>query len=218
MILWQKFRISLLVLIFGSILLVLGKVILSPPKDKLASTSFVFPEAVTLPQWQLKASRPVLQPTEEDPELIAQRNYQYIQNNLLLDIEMRYVTVGDVNKLIKKYTEISSSAVVRQQKGIGFYGLGVDHKQAYLSACINPRSGSTFTKEQFHQQNQPSKQSWERLIPWLLGQEELKYTRRCLWAHLSIPLKDSSPEFAYQILEKVWFSWYQYWQSKLPES
>jgi cyanosortase A-associated protein len=50
-----------------------------------------------------------------------------------------------------------------------------------------------------------------------LGQEGLK-DRRCLWAHLSVPLKNSSPEAAYQVLEKAWFSWYQWWQPRFPKS
>jgi len=216
MFIWKQFRIPLLALTFSSVLLVLGKVILLPSPEKGTLTPFVFPEAVPLAQWQLKASSPLPEPTEEHPELIAQKHYQYIQNDLPLNIEMRYVTDGNLRELMRKYTSISSSAVVRQHQKVGYYGLLVNRQRAYLSACINPQGGSTFTPQQLNRKQYLYEGNWERILAWLLSQQSLP-DQRCLWAHLSIPLQNSTPEVAYKKLENTWFSWHQWWQPNFPK-
>ncbi len=219
MFLWKQFRIWLLALTFGSSILVLGKVILLPHLDKSKETAFVFPEKVPLPQWQLSATIALEQPTVEHPELIAHQHYRFIENDLTLDIEMRYLHNlynADVNSLIHSYTNRPSSAIVRQREGVGYYGLGVDKKRAYLSACINPRGGSTFTHIQFRRNRYLEDVRLERLVP-VLQNQELLLDKRCLWAHFSVPLQNSSTDAAYQILEKAWFSWYQWWRPRFPK-
>lgn len=217
MIIWKQFRVPLLALTFSSVVLTLGNVVLLPTKDKSVVTPLVFPEQVPLPEWQLSINTSQEKPTKKHTEILAQKHYRYIKNDLLLDIEMRYVTNGNVVRLLKEYTSILSSANVRQREGVGYYGLGVDKQRAYLSACINIQSGSTFTQEQFNQNQYLYDLDFQRLLSWLLGQERLK-DQRCLWAHLSVPLKNSSPEAAYQVLENAWFSWYQWWQPRFPKS
>lgn len=214
---WKQFRVPLLALTFSSVVLVLGSVVLLPTKDKRAVAPFVFPERVPLSQWQLSISPPLGKPTKQHSELLAQKHYRYMKNDLFLDIEMRYLTDGNVVRLLKEYTSISSSANVRQREGVGYYGVGVDKQRAYLSACINSQGGSTFTLKQFDQNQYFSDLHPQRLLSWLRGQEGFK-DKRCLWAHLSIPLKNSSPEAAYQVLENAWFSWYQWWQPRFPKS
>ncbi len=214
---WKQFRVPLLALTFSSVVLALGSVVLLPTKDKRTVTPFVFPEQVPLPQWRLSTSPPLPKPTKEHSELLAQKHYRYMKNDLFLDIEMRYLTDGNVVRLLREYTSISSSANMRQREGVGYYGVGVDKQRAYLSACINSQGGSTLTQEQFNQNQYFSDLHPQRLLSWLLGQEGFK-DKRCLWAHLSVPLKNSSPEAAYQVLEKAWFSWYQWWQPRFPKS
>ncbi len=214
MISWNKFRILFLALSCGSILLVLTRVILAPVPKKTITTGFAFPEKVLLPQWQFIGSNSLPKLKQKVLEPIAQRDYQYTQNNLPLDIEMRYFTNGDVPQLIHNYTAISSPLIVRQREGIGYYGIGVDKQQAYLSACINPKGGSTFTAAQF-QKNQHSEDfNPQHLVSWLLAKENFS-DNHCLWTHLSVPLKDSSKEAAYEVLENAWFSWYRWWQPHL---
>jgi cyanosortase A-associated protein len=216
-IVWKQFRVPLLALTFTSVVLALGNILLLPANDKSTVTPFVFPEQVPLSQWRLSISPPLPKPTKEHSELLAQKHYRYIKNDWFLDIEMRYLTTGNVVKLLQNYTSVTSSAEVRQREGVGYYGVGVDKQRAYLSACINSQGGSTFTQEQFNQNQYFSDLQPQRLVSWLLGQEGFK-DKRCLWAHLSIPLKNSSPEAAYQVLEKAWFSWYQWWQPRFPKS
>ncbi|KOP25515.1 hypothetical protein AMR41_14455 [Hapalosiphon sp. MRB220] len=215
MITWKKIRILLLIIGCSNVLLVLGQVLFLPSKSKNIDNFFIASEAPPLPQWQLQSTKDLPHDIHDDSELLAQKNYQYIHKDLPLDIEMRYVTIGDVNQLIKKYTKISSSAIVRYREGIGYYGLGVEKQKAYLSACINLHGNSTFTNTQFNQNQQPKEQPWQRLLPWLLGREEFRENKRCLWAHLSIPLKNSSPKVTYQVLESAWFPWYKYWHDRL---
>ncbi len=224
---WKQLRVPLLIFTFVNVLLVFGRSILDPAVGKRTITPFVFPSVVPLPQWQLLEGHPLENHTVERPPfgkvVLSGRQYHYIQNGLPLDIEMRY-EVGkeaDVKQLTKENTAIQFSVaqpliVVRQRAGLGFYGLFVYQKRAYLDACINSRGGSTFTKEQFRSNRIHYDLQLNRLIPWLLGQQELR-DQRCLWTHLSIPLNQSSPESSYHILENAWFSWYEWWRPRFPK-
>jgi cyanosortase A-associated protein len=217
---WKQIRIPFLAFTFVTGLLITGKVILLPSLDQAKINAFAFPETVPLPQWQLSLSEPLKTPEDKHPELVAQKHYRYIENNLPLDIEMRYLQNlynADVNLLLKSYTSIKSSAkIVRQSNEIGYYGLGIYKQRAYLSACINPRGDSTFTYGQFRQNRYFKDVSFARLLPLLIGQEPL-LDKRCLWVHMSIPMQHSSPEAAYEVLEKIWVSWYQWWQPRFPQ-
>jgi cyanosortase A-associated protein len=219
MILWQQIRNSLLAVTFGGVLLVLGKLILTPTIGyKRSPDFFVFPPEVPLSGWQPLATRPLPKSNSEFPKLVAGRHYRYQQNGLNLDIEMRYFTAsnGDVRSFIHQYAGIAPSLVVRQHKRVGFYGFFVRQQRAYLSVCINPRGGSTVTAEQFEQNRYLYDISLNRLLPWLLGQEPLR-DNRCLWAHLSIAVPKASSEAAYKDLEKIWFSWYNWWNPRFPK-
>ncbi|MBW4626725.1 MAG: cyanoexosortase A system-associated protein [Brasilonema octagenarum HA4186-MV1] len=214
---WKQLRISLLAFTLSGVLFVLGTIVFLPTKDKQTVPAFTFPQEVPLPQWQFTISRPLPQPTKKVYKVIAQKHYQYLNKNWVLDIEMRYLKDGDVVQLLRDFTFISSPAVVRQQQGVGYYGLGVEKQRAYLSACINPQGGSTFTNEQFNQNLHTHAIQPKRLLSWILSQEQLQ-DNRCLWAHLSVPFKNSSPEAAYQVLENAWFSWYRWWEPRFPKS
>ncbi|RAM51386.1 MAG: cyanoexosortase A system-associated protein [Hapalosiphonaceae cyanobacterium JJU2] len=215
MITWKNFRFLLLILGCSNVLLVLGQVLFLPIPSKNPTDVLIFPEAPPLSQWQLKSTKAFPHDIQDDSELLAQKNYQYMRQGLPLDIEMRYVKTGDVNQLIRKYTKISSSALVRKKEDIGYYGLGIEQQKAYLSACINLHGNSTFTNTQFKQNQRQIEQPWQRLLPWLLGREQLRENNHCLWAHLSVPLNNSSPQATYQILETAWFYWYKYWHYNL---
>lgn len=221
MILWKQLRVPLLAATLGGVLLILGKSVFDPTVG--SPSSFAFSPAVPLPGWQLLASSPLAAKTVNQPDLLAGRRYQYIQSGLLLDIEMRYLvsTDGDVKTFVQGYTSPPSSSnnlaqILRQREQAGLYSLFVHQKRAYLSTCINPRGGSTVTHEQFMQNRSTYDMRFSRLLPWLLGQEDLR-DLRCLWAHLSIPLNRASPEHAYQVLENAWFSWYQWWSPRFPK-
>lgn len=223
---WQQLRIPLLAITCVSVVCLVGKAVLSPIKTSREFTPFTFPSAVPLPEWQLVQSKPLADQVVRKPgrkfDFLAGRSYQYTQNNLPLDIQMRYTLYpdGEIKHLIRSYTSFdipNSRLQQRQQAGVGFYGLFVYQGRAYLSACINPQGSSTVTHKQ-SLQNQISHSIWfERFLPVLLGQESV-LDKRCLWAHLSTPSKNSSPDSAYRTLEKAWVSWYQRWKPNFPRS
>lgn len=89
-------------------------------------------------------------------------------------------------------------------------------QQAYLSACINPKGGSTFTSQQFDSNRIRYDFQFQRLLLWLFGREGLR-DNRCLLTLLSTPLSQASPEAAYTTLEQAWFSLYKWWHSRFPK-
>ena len=215
---WKQLRIPLLVITCVNVLFVVGRTILDPNIGKRTFTPFVFPQEVPLPQWRLVESRPLKGRTIESSTfgklVLPGRQYRYIQNELHLDIDMRY-EVEKSQTPIKFFLD-QPSLLVRQHPQLGFYGLFVYENRAYLDACINSRGGSTFTIEQFSDNRAQYDRQFNRLLAWFFVQQPLN-DRRCLWAHLSIPLNQSSPNSAYVILEKTWFSWYQWWRPRFPK-
>jgi cyanosortase A-associated protein len=218
---WKPLRVFLLVAIFGSVLMVVGKSIFPSSSTPLetASTEFTFPPSIPLTDWQELESNP-LNPNPAI-NLMAARQYQYQQNNRVLDIEMRYITNsnGDIKTLMER--QLNSATVSRpftlyHQEGVGFYAMAATSERAYLSSCINPRGNSTVTAEQFRDNRNTYDLHVSRLVPWLLGQEELR-DFRCLVTLLSIPLEGTSSAQVYPILENAWVSWYAWWQPRFPQ-
>ena len=215
----EKLRLAILAVIFGSVFGVLGKTLI--PSTAAKTIPFVFPTAIPLSVWQPHNSRPLATPIDKIPEYLSGRHYQYVQNGLTLDIEMRYIdnSPGHVKYFIRSILPSLNqlSLNLRQQEGVGFYYLFAYQQRAYISTCINSRGGSTVTESQFQQNRYLYDINLGRLVPWLLGQEPFQ-DKRCLWAQLSIPLKNSTSEDAYQTIEKAWFDWYQWWRPRFPQS
>lgn len=216
--LWQLTRNPLLALTFGCGLLVLGKSVLSPPSAQSKAYTVTLPENVPLGGWQFQNSQPLTDPIG--------KTYQYKRGTEQLAIELRYVTHPHANeKLFREYVPTlanptspspTQTPVIRQQNGIGFYSLSVKDGRAYLRSCINPRGEGAITYEQFIRNRYTADLQPSRFLPVLTGQEPLR-DHRCLWAYLSVPVKDSSPETAYQTLEKLWSPWYQWWHTRFPQ-
>lgn len=224
--LWKQLRIPLLALTFANIVLVFGRSLFDPNVGKRQLPPFDFPAQVPLQSWQQVSSQALPNKVVEQPPfgqiVLPGRQYRYSDNQKLLDISMRYEveTVGDVQQSLSNYANIhlalrKTKPVIRQHPQVGFYGLFVDQQRAYLDACINSRGGSTFTVDQFAANRRQYDMQFTRLLPWLIGQQGLR-DNRCLWTHLSIPLKQSNPQSAYAILEQAWFDWYQWWQPRFP--
>ncbi|HBB36248.1 MAG TPA: cyanoexosortase A system-associated protein [Cyanobacteria bacterium UBA8803] len=213
---WQKVRIFLLATILGSILLVLGKSLVYPTTANNTVTPFVFPEVVSLPQWQLVKSTPLTHQIVEDSEFHGGKHYRYIQDGLPLDIEMRYLinTNGDIKQFIRPYTG-QLAPVLYERPGIGVYSMFVHQGYAYLNACINPRGSSTVTADQFKRNSDLYNVRWDRLVRWSISSAKIQ-DRRCLWANLSVPVQHPAPENTYKILETAWFSWYSWWSQNFP--
>ncbi len=218
----NKSRTLLLVVIAIASTFVLGKSIVYPTAKSPRVTDFTFPQSVPLKQWKLLSSGSVNPHLVQNPahllgSFVSGKHYRYRQNNRFLDIEMRYLidTNGDLKSFITHKTG-ELLPVLRQDREGGFYSV-FDHKgKAYLSACLNSRGGSTITSDQFNRNRLIYDARLDRVVLWLLGEAKLK-DRRCLWAHLSLPLDhDSSAEETYRTLETVWFDWSDWWRSHFP--
>lgn len=223
--LWQRWRTPLLIFTFINVLFVLSRVLLDADIGKRKVTPFTFPATVPLPQWQQVASQPLPDRiVEQEPYgkvAFPGRRYQYKQNDLLLNIDTRYElnTVGDGQQAIANNLNLSflpnrSPLLIRHNRQLGDYAVFIHQQRAYLNACINSRGGSTFTSSQFDANRLRYDFQIQRIALWLLGRQELR-DNRCIWTHLSVPLKQPTPE-TYSTLEQAWFSWYKWWSSRFP--
>lgn len=215
MIFWKYARAPFLMLVLGGTLWVMIKEMRSPVSTK-QETKAIFSEQVSFAGWQFLQSESLTDPIG--------RIYQYKQGEMHLTIEMRYMTdLSSNEKPFRKYdpTVITPATprqplpTMRQQDGIGYYSLSVQDGKAYLRSCINPRGNAAVTYTQFIQNRYTVDLQPSRLFPWLTGQQPLR-DYRCFWAYLSVPLKDAPPETVYQVLEKSWPTWYQWWHSNFP--
>ncbi|MEB3282885.1 MAG: cyanoexosortase A system-associated protein [Lyngbya sp.] len=213
--LWQPLRTSLLILTFGTVVLVWGKSVVSPAPKELTKTPFDFPNQVPISGW--KAIK-----TQNLEAEIPGKIYEYASANLKLEIEMEYVDHPHVNeKKFRQYDPRLSGSEgeetgFKKQEKTGYYRLGITENRAYLRSCINPRGPGVITYEQFIQNRYTYDLQPSRLLPILSGQEPIR-DHRCLWTYVSIPLENLSEQQAYSILEKVWLSWYQWWHPRFPE-
>lgn len=224
---WEQHRQMLLGLTFAGAFFTLGQFSLDSTAGNRPVNTFTFPSVVPLPKWQLLDNHPLAEPSRLGyyEDVLASRKYHYRQNNHQLEIRMRYVvgTLGefhgyyyfkDHNSIQLPKPQLLQNS--RQQEGVGFYSLFVQQGRSHLSACINPRGGSTVTVAQFLANRRTYDLQLRRLMPWFLGKESL-LDRRCLWANLSIPLNKMSAETTYPVLERAWQSWYQWWSSRFPK-
>ena len=183
---------------------------------------YIFPESVTLSKWKLSFTQPVKPHLVVNPseyitgDFIAGKHYRYRRDEKLLDIEMRYFadTNGDLKSFITSQTGKLSSVLKKSEAG--FYSLYAHEDKAYLSACINPRGISTVTSDRFNRNLMIHDTRLENILPWLLGRSEFR-DKRCLWAHLSMPLDGNIADEDYKTLETVWFDWHHWWRSHYPK-
>ncbi|WP_234300951.1 cyanoexosortase A system-associated protein [Sphaerospermopsis aphanizomenoides] len=146
-------------------------------------------------------------------------DYSYLQNGQKLSVQMRYVvnTRGQPNPFMNLLSQDlikDSENNIRYLKGVGYYALYSDDKQAYLTACINPRGGSTVNSSQFMSNRYKYDLTLNRLLPWILGQDVLR-DDRCVWTQLSVPLNGMVATQSYTVLESFWNDNYATWQSLL---
>ncbi|GAB4523364.1 MAG: hypothetical protein Tsb0014_00800 [Pleurocapsa sp.] len=220
----QKPRIILLIGIAIATSLTLGQSLVQSDKQSVRVAKYNFPESITLSQWDLLFTKPVNPNLVKLPAYItgtyiSGKHYRYRQDEKHLEIEMRYLvdTDGDLKTFITSQTGELATALKEDGKG-GFYSLYDDKNKAYLSACINPRGGSTVTSDRFKRNRLIYDTRINRIVPWLVGKADI-LDNRCLWAHLSLPLdRNTSTDEIYQMLETVWVDWYDWWRSHFPQA
>lgn len=160
--------------------------------------------------------------SDKEGELIkASQKYQYIQGKKQVDLEIRYLvgTRGDVETYLQKYTSIAPETIQAQEihhlDGVGYHASFTQDNQAYLSSCISPRSPSNVTQKQFSSHRYQNDLTLQVGLDWLRGKSSIR-DRRCLWVHLSTPIKLSDTQAAYQLLETAWSDLYQWWLPNFP--
>ncbi len=218
---WTKLRISLLAVTFSSAVYVLGwSIVTDFTTRKHEASAFVFPLTVPLSPWQQLESRP-LASRAKGVRYFSGQQYKYKQNDIPLEIEMRYVanSNGDVAIYTENFASFPPSlalANIHHQENLGFYSLFAYQNKAYLLSCINPRGEATMTHQQLKLNQRAYDLQLGRVLPWLLGTEPIR-DNRCIWASLSVPIQDTSSTSAYQLLETVWISWYPLWTKNFPK-
>jgi cyanosortase A-associated protein len=231
----RQIRTSLLFLVALSVFVVLGKVMLTPTTGtprQLVLAAFNFPRTVPLDDWQLLDSRVMDQlPSDRRAQkrLLSGQLYEYQKNDVPLEIEMRYTleTSGNVIGFLTSYTSIPPAVIQpslrdeRHRQGVGYYILFVHQQRAYLTSCINPKGGSTVTLPQFRHNRYAYDLRIERLFKWLIADQGIR-DDRCLWVNMSVPLDQTADQnkktTAYAALETAWLPWFDWWQSRFPES
>ncbi len=189
--------------------------------------SFTFPDSIPLAAWNQIKHNPVPLKTQINLEEKAEdliesaKYYQYIQDNITIDVSLFYVvnTRGNLNKLIATHTNISQEIISKQQVkqygNIGSYSLFYEGDRAYLSSCLNPQGSTTVTSQQFSARLNQVKITPNLIGKWLLGKASIR-DRRCLWMHLSLPLS-SEVNDADRILENTWRELVQWWIPNFPK-
>jgi cyanosortase A-associated protein len=198
----------------------------SPTAGKREVKPFTFSDRILLNSWQLvkTESLPVenLKILTESDRPTSPKHYSYINNNVSLNLEMRYLvgTRGDIVELIKQQKnipqEIIDNAKIEEIPEIGYHILSHDRDRAYLSTCINSRGNTTVTGKQFSQNRYTHDLNFNLVLPWLQGKESIR-DLRCLWVNLSTPIEKKNVSTAYQILTKAWIDWYHWWQPRFPK-
>jgi cyanosortase A-associated protein len=203
----------------GGVFYVLNTVATAPARTSSDTTARVLPQEVPLTGWQASPlnSRPRLNPDAQPNNLVASEAYQYRKNDVLLDIQMRYLvnTEGDITKLTERYSGLSHTSLSMRHVDDSFYQLETDQNRAYLNTCIISDGSSVVTSAQFRQKQSVQNSSPARIAQWAIGRVHIQ-DRRCLWAELSIPLDTLSQQEAYHVLEDAWFDWKDAWRSQFP--
>lgn len=221
MIVGKFVRIPFLFLILiGTMYVLANGMLTSHPLKKSSLKAINFPEVFPVSGWKMIESNAIVE-TEEPPGKVRAstlirrmgRQYRYKRKNRFLEIAIYHIGTGKVMETIKSHYQIESQSVkVHYDKSTGYYSLFSHEQNAFLGACINPRGPSTVTVLQHRINKILNDVSFKRLISWLLGQKRL-VDQRCLVTVISVSFKESSPEYSYQIIESLWPSWHQWWQS-----
>lgn len=223
----QKWRLrglatTWMFLVFAAIYLVCV-----PTAGRRLLPNIALPDRLSLNGWHTAEATSIKSPRPSDALLTSgsglvqsRKQYRLLKNNQQLEIQMHYV----INTKGEPITEVESTKTrvkdiqkkIIELNGIGYYYLKNDGNLAYLTACINPRGGSTVTSAQFNQNRSNHDFTWSRVVPWVLGKEILK-DNRCVWVQLSTRLNGANDESAYRLLESVWADNYTAWQSQFPK-
>jgi cyanosortase A-associated protein len=198
-------------LTFVAIVIAFSKTVLDPNLGKMASYSF--PAQVPL----RAADRIGGDPMTVDG--MQGHRYEYRVRQRQFEIKSYYIqnSHGEISNYASAYLtkRILPQHWTYKQNHNGFYGLAQDRQILYLSACINSKGKSTATREQFFANRNQQDLQFQRLIPVLLGREDLR-DNRCLWVTIATSIANQPLELVTTQLEAVWQDWYTWWSPRFP--
>ena len=218
-----------LVLLCGSAVVVLGRVMLAPASQYVPATSYEFPDVVPGSEslgsegseseghWQATASSATLPDVDF---LMATAQYDYRQGDHSLQADAWYLTStdGDVATLLAAHSpQLADLTLQPYQDGDNVYAIAQDPSQdkLYLTACIAVNGDSTVTAEQFQDTRRLSRLSAVQILEWLMGQRRIE-DYRCLWTLLSIPTSPTTQPQDQAMLQAAWQSWHRWWAVHYP--
>lgn len=185
---------------------------------------FTFPSQVPLKQSKLVEGNALVAkplPTQRNAESANGYQYKYQFNDRVFNVQVHYFTAtsGDISTYLETYglnhQQVSVNPATKQGQ-TGFYQLFEHERTAYLSSCINSLGSSTINREQFFANRNAHDLTLDRILPIVLGTEDIRDTR-CLWVTISSPIDDRSVQTVYQQLEAVWQEVYGWWMPRFPK-
>ena len=177
------------------------RLLLVAPAGSRQASDYAFPQRVPLPGWQQTGSQ-LLQAAEPSGY-----RYAYRQDGRSLQIGMHYWvgTVGSYDNYRRTVSEggLADDPPIRCQSGTGEYRVWTRQQRAHLVGCINAKGPTTADVGGFLAIRHDPGFLLRQLPAWLSGQESLR-DRRCLWAHLSVPLEQVPEDKPHAPLEAAW--------------
>lgn len=223
-------RTLVLLVVCGVLAGVLSWFLFSPASGHREVSGYAFPSTVVLPSWRLLGSYPLpqafLEPATETREaepqinfVLSGRAYRYQRGSSTVTIEMRYLIYSSGN--LEQYYEVLGRSPMealvknlRHSQEKGYYAVFRKGDVSYLTACINPRGGSTVTVEQYAYNRRMLDSRPEYWIPWLFGKHSMR-DLRCLWTELSLTAPVGEAQ-SFEMLEALWGYWYEHWERQFP--
>ncbi|WP_017326522.1 cyanoexosortase A system-associated protein [Synechococcus sp. PCC 7336] len=225
---WNPLQTPVLATVLLAIAVTAIQTLNRPQLQSVAVPSYIYPEVVPLPGWQEIPARaaetpptlfPPPSPHAPSGEVVASTQYLYRHDTTILTIDTRYLI--NTNGQLKDYiSELSGTlwSALRERDNVGHYGLFTDGDRAYISACLNPRGGSTVTSDRFRQNRYLYDFRPARIAAWVVGRDTIQ-DRRCLWTTLSVAIADyASLSQAERDLETAWFDWFAWWTANFPKT
>lgn len=215
---WSKIRTSVFVFVFLASAAILIKGLLGSSQSQSTRPEINFPERVELEDWQFVESSSL-----EAEDGTKGWQYQYETNNQSVMIESYFIwsSDGNVSRLLNIYDDVppaTAELATKYEENIGFYGFLIYEESPHIAACINPYGETTLTSQQFAQNVSQYGFQLKRIIPWLLGRQDL-INRSCLFTIVTLPEDDTVNSEAstiedYPDLEQAWQSWYEVMQKQ----
>lgn len=216
----------------GSLIILLNFLI-NPNGGLSQNVVYHFPSEITIPGWQLTASKPVSyqqvvkqnNPPQQTTNVEADKKkdmltgqiYHYQKGGQDLTVNFYYIRVslGDIMSYYEQFTYLPDlPKVIKPLAKVnpkGYHLQFSDQKNHYLTACINSMGKSTVTVAQFTAYFYRPYLNPSQWVNLLNGKQTIR-DRRCIWGQISLARADGTEAE----LESVWQALLSYWEGNFP--